>query len=480
MITVATPWILGLAGAGALATCVLHLLSVKRPPTLLLPTMRFLPDRPVRAVSRSARPSDLLLLVLRVLALLLAGVAMAGVTVSGERVTHGRVVVIDRGGANVDIASLRARARETLRVRPAVGTTGTVGGGAGHNVIATRIVIADSTARLLSVAAMRAFNPDTLTAAPRGGSLPAAVLAAVHAASVMVRDESTIDSVEFDLVSPLSRGADDAALQSARALWPGQIRVVPVATIPPDTGARLPRSVLAGDAPNAAVLAALASLGVTRADAAGAKAAAAPSASASASASASRGAPNARASQSVRIEWPANGVPTGWDRVALDTIGALVAAGRALVAPFVRVARAGDALVRAARPIAWWSDGAVAAVEAPSEGGCTRQVAAIVPSSSNALQGAGARALLQALAARCGVARSVEPVSDAMRAALVGSGGVAPAAAFRDGPPPHTPYGSVLLLVALLLLAVEGWARDRNSAAPELATRRAPAARKVA
>jgi hypothetical protein len=68
----AMPWVFGGALAAALAITALHFLSVRQPRVLLLPTARFVPERDARAVARQAKPSDLLLLVLRVIALLAA------------------------------------------------------------------------------------------------------------------------------------------------------------------------------------------------------------------------------------------------------------------------------------------------------------------------------------------------------------------------------------------------------------------------
>ena len=62
MIALALPWLFGAALAASAVVAALHLLSVRRPPELLLPTARFLPERDVRAISRTRRPSDLLLL----------------------------------------------------------------------------------------------------------------------------------------------------------------------------------------------------------------------------------------------------------------------------------------------------------------------------------------------------------------------------------------------------------------------------------
>ena len=62
----AIPWIAGAAIAAAVAVTVLHLLSVRQPRVMRLPTARFIPARDARAVARQARPSDRWLLLLPV------------------------------------------------------------------------------------------------------------------------------------------------------------------------------------------------------------------------------------------------------------------------------------------------------------------------------------------------------------------------------------------------------------------------------
>jgi hypothetical protein len=449
MINVATPWVLWVAAAGALMTAVLHFISVKRPPAMLLPTARFLPDRAVRAVSRSAKPSDPLLLLLRVVALLLAGIALAGVTVRGARTQIGRVVIIDRGGAPADSVGLRAAALAVLRRRTAsTASTGASGG----QFAGTRIVTLDSTARVMSIAEMRAFNPDTMHTSHAGATVSSAILAGIRAASAMVRDETDIDSVELVLVSGANHGPD-ASLSSVRTLWPGRLELVPIARSVAGGESVAVRAVarFIGAAPNAAVLSAVGPAAIRgRTDVA-------PRAAASTAT-----VRDSAAVDSVLIDWPATGVPASWTAEKPDTIGAIVANGVALVSPFVRLAKVPTERRGRARVIAWWSDGEVAAIEIPGARGCTRQVAVVVPPYANVLQGSAARPLLGAVVAPCGGRIVSAPLTPAERSLLSGSGGAASARAFRTGIARRTPFGSVMLLVALLLLAVEWWIRDRD------------------
>ena len=108
MIGFAMPWLFGGALAAALAITALHFLSVRQPRVLLLPTARFVPERDARAVARQAKPSDLLLLLLRVIALLAAGAALAGARCGAVGARRSFIVVIDAAQRADSAALLRA------------------------------------------------------------------------------------------------------------------------------------------------------------------------------------------------------------------------------------------------------------------------------------------------------------------------------------------------------------------------------------
>ncbi|MEP6765420.1 MAG: hypothetical protein ABJB66_13975 [Gemmatimonadaceae bacterium] len=437
MITVGLPWLLGASVASALVTTALHFLSVRKPQVILLPTMRFLPDRPRRAVSRTAKPSDLWLLLLRVCALLLVGIALSGITWRARTFTHGRVVVVDRNVDSGDLGTLRTRAGSLLHARM-LGDT------------ATRFVVMDSTARPLSVRQMRAFHADTINALNGHTKLSSMILAGTRGASALVREESNIDSVELVILAPIDRAMTDAALPAARALWPGNIRLIDLASEEYSSDTVTPKISMTGAPASSAVLSALTEFGAVRVD------------TGSTVTVSAAVIPGSVPALTTVIEWPESGVPDGWSKVKPDTIGAIVARGRALVWPFVRSARIPDSLSQRGRAIAWWSDGVVAAIETRTANSCVRHVGITVTNASDVMQGRGARALLSAVAARCDV-RVVTPVmTDEVRDRLEGTRRAAPASAFTVPNSAHTPYASLLLLIALLLLAVEWWARDRE------------------
>ena len=118
MIGLAAPLVFWGAVASALVVTGLHFLSVRRPPTLVLPTTRFLDASTARAVSRAARPSDVWLLVTRVLALLCAGLAMAGVRWESRSARVVRMVVADRAWMS-DSGALLTRVRSVAPVTAA-------------------------------------------------------------------------------------------------------------------------------------------------------------------------------------------------------------------------------------------------------------------------------------------------------------------------------------------------------------------------
>ncbi len=95
MPVLAAPAYLLAALAASAVVVALHLWGWRRPPAVPLPTARFVPPSAVRALSPEVRPSDLLLLALRVLALLLAGTALARPAVAPRRAGDARVIVVD-------------------------------------------------------------------------------------------------------------------------------------------------------------------------------------------------------------------------------------------------------------------------------------------------------------------------------------------------------------------------------------------------
>ncbi|MEN9508133.1 MAG: hypothetical protein RLZZ621_696, partial [Gemmatimonadota bacterium] len=186
-----------------------------------------------------------------------------------------------------------------------------------------------------------------------------------------------------------------------------------------------------------------------------------------------RGDSLSRGPAAVVVWWPRSGIPDGWEPMpGPDIVGALTANGRALVGPFTRRARvvasaglmAASADLAAWRPVVWWSDGAVAAVEREGNGTCERQVAIPVPVATDLWLSSSARGVLDALVAPCGDGLDARRLRDS-----TGATPYVAASLFRQGTPRD--IGSdprwlmpVLLLLGVTALGAEWWWRARSTA----------------
>ncbi|OGT94704.1 MAG: hypothetical protein A2083_03515 [Gemmatimonadetes bacterium GWC2_71_9] len=412
--TLLAPWFLAAGAAAAALTVLLHFLARERPPVLLLPTTRFVPDHPARAPSRAMRPSDLLLLALRAAALLLAGLALAQPRLVSPKAALARIVLVERSRAVARPAAALDSARAWLRDGDALLAFDS----AGHVLAAESPVAA----------------PDRWTGR---GSLTGGLVAALRAAAALA---ARAESVELVLVSPLVRESWDAATPAVRAEWHGAMRLVRVAAAEPRAGA----VVVAGAAGDDPVAATLALLG------AGAGAAT-PAVRIRRGVAELSGDDSAfAAAGGALVLWPDDPGGVG------DTVGAIVAPGSAagaeavVVAPLVR--HPGGAPGSGA-VVAVWADGVPAASERPLGAGCVRRVAVAPPAASDLALTPAWRGLVERLAAPCGGARDLAPLPDAARAVLAGAGGAMPLARLerRAGFPPLSAW--LLLAAAVALLA---------------------------
>jgi hypothetical protein len=422
-VSVLAPVWLVVAGAGALAVAALHFLARRRPRAAPFPTARFVPDRAASAAAPSARPTDLLLLAMRALAVLLAGAALAGPVRSGDRVPVARIVALDASASVADPAAAAARAAALLRDGDLL-----VRFDSGARVVAGRA--ADS---------LRAAAPaPSAPGAP--GSLSAALVAARRAAPRIAR---RADSVELVLVSPLAAEEWDAATLPLRALWPGRLTIERVAAArPPEGAARAIAPSLDDDDPLSATVALLGT--GARAEARVARGALSAADSAW-----------AREAGRVLVHWPADPAAAGWERRARpDTVGAVASGGVVVVAPFARAAEP-----PAGRAVARWVDGAPAATERALGAGCVRAVAVPVAAAGDLALREPMRALVRRMAEPCGVVRALEPAPDSLVAALAGAGALAPASTLRGPRESRSPATPWLLGAALLLVLAEPLAR---------------------
>ena len=402
--------------AGALGVLALHFIARQRPAPMMMPTARFVPDVPARAASRAPRPTDLLLLVMRALAVLLLGLAFAGPLLMPQRVPLVRVVMVDRSLAVPAPDSTAAAA--LMLVRP-----GDV------------LVAFDTAVRVVSWA-----EGDTVPAATEApADFGAALLVAMREARNL---SARADSLELVLVSPMDAGSWNGAVPPIRDEWPGRIRVVQTpGAVQDSTVRRIDLRAEAGD-PLAATLALLGGAGEngtvrlvrdapTPADSAW-----------------------ARDSGGALVQWPRDSAGP-LDTTLLSGSGAVVARNVVAVAAWQRRP------LPAGRAVAWWADGSPAAVEAPLGGGCIRSVAIGMPEAGDVALARSTQRLLNALTSPCGAPGPSGAVADSIIDRVAGSGPlVAGTRLMRAGShrSPATPW---LLAAGLALLLLEWMARRR-------------------
>jgi hypothetical protein len=410
-VTLLAPGFLLAGVAAALAVLALHFLARQQPPRGWLPTARFVPDRQAHAPARALQPSDLLVLLLRMAAVVLAGLALAQPVTDAVRRPLARIVLLERSRAIANPAEAADSARSLLR---------------GGDVL----IAFDTAARRLPAESLAAVPSQAR------GSLTSALLAAQRAARELA---GRADSVELVLVAPLVREGLDAATAELRAAWPAGLRLVPVAAAAPPQGAITVTGAPGDDVIAAAV--ALMGLGSGVESVRVQRGAVTPADSVFAAAG------------GALVVWPAVSAAPA------DTSGAFVVRGVAsgdeavVVATFARGAppAAGDTLAR-------WADGVPAATERPLGRGCVRDVRIAPPPASDVMLREAARRALAVLAGPCGAPWALDPLPDSLRATLAGSAG-ALAVARPARAATFPPLSGWLLLVAALLLVAETFAR---------------------
>ena len=432
MIGFALPWIFGVALAAVLGITALHFLSVRQPRVMLLPTARFVPERAARAVARHARPNDMALLLLRAIALLAAGAALAGARCERRGARLSSIIVIDAARRG-DSASLVSRAVQA--------------GGVSD--------VAD------------ALPPTVLWVNGLANDPGVAIAAAIRESARQAQVNASLTELSLAVVMPEAVGSREG-WDAWRSQWPARIHITPSGQADVSVAGRTrmtnalsgaarvvsaPGRVAAtggADIVDAAFAArgAVSGRGVTADSARVVVYRAGPDST--------RGANVAR----VTISWPVSGVPAGWKAApARDSISAVVAAGTALIAPWMRTALP-PALSDSVRAIAWWSDGVAAAVERKRGPSCVREVAIVVPEGDLLLSSA-ADGLMRALRAPCGGRGVSAPREGAT--SRTGPSGVAalsafaPASRFREGvstPPATRPAWLAMALLAIALAAL--------------------------
>jgi hypothetical protein len=431
------PGFLLAAGAIAAGAVLLHFIVTREPDQLELPTARFAPERTIQARARRFEPRDLLLLLIRVTLVLVVAAALAGPVIAPSRRDVIRIVMLDRSRAVASPAEAADSARALLRA-------------------GDPLILFDSSATILEPNITDSL--DGLAGVNVPGRISTALIAALRTAS-RIRDRA--DSIELVLVSPLAGEEVDAATDSIRGRWPAGIRLVPVAmgTAPPAPVVSLesdPSDPLRMTLLPAAGNGSPGTVRVLRRLAGSAD--------------------SAWADQPGRVlvVWPDSGVPPGWTAGTPDTVGAVMAGGGVVVAPFLRsvVARPrsgrGDPGELASGPrndrvVARWVDGEPAAVETALGQGCIRTVSITVPSAGDLVLDPRFGRLVSVLTEPCGGAGDYRPLDPVARARLAGNDRLlrTAAAGIVSAERMATPWSRWLLLAALLLMGLEAVARRK-------------------
>ncbi|MEZ4413860.1 MAG: BatA domain-containing protein [Gemmatimonadales bacterium] len=408
--TFGAPIWLAAAGVAAAVAVGLHLLARRPPRSYALPTARFVPDRPARTTAPTTRPTDLLLLLVRVTALLLLGAALARPQTAPPRRVH-TIVALDRS---------RSATTELDSVAAAVVRN------------ADLVITFDSTATMMPVGG--APRP----AGGGRGSLSTALVAAMRAAPGLAR---SADSIELAIVSPFMAEEWDEATLDIRESWSGRIRLVPIAKALPAgiEGGGLRAS--AGDPITATVALGnglpagtrLVRTVLTAED----------------SAWAERG--------GTLVFWPVE--EAGWP--SLPGLAAGVVAGpHAAVAPFgPRVA------LPSGRVVARWADGTPAATERALGAGCERDVGISIPDEGDIPLRPGIIRLVRQLSEPCGGPRGSEVVPQAQLDSLRGSGGLLAPSSIPVREEGRVPANLGLLIAAGVLVLLEPLLRRDRAAA---------------
>lgn len=411
----------------AAAIAALHFIVTRQPRAGILPTARFVPDMPATATARATRPSDIPLMLLRMLLVLAAGAGLAKPVIKPTRTATANVILADVSRSVADLGTIRDSVRRMH--------------GEGDVVIAF-----DSAARTVA-------GPDSLahiTPSTARGNLSAALVAAMRAGSAL---RERADSIRLVIVSPLAADVTDAATEHVREMWPGEARLVVAGRPIPftsDGGQRVsirgaandPLAItLAGHRPTSNAL-------VVR--------------------------DGSSVSDGARpiVEWPVSARPPGAiARSVRDTIGGVVAGESVVVASFERRWSYPPDSIRGAEVVARWIDGEVAAVEWKRDSGCARSVAIPVNPTGDLVLREDFRRLFASLTLPCTGSRAFVPAADQSVRMLAGAGGLAPREEFQPRGDTRSWLAPWLLGLALLLAIAELFVRRRRTEAAALGRR---------
>jgi hypothetical protein len=423
----------------------LHFIVTRQPRAALLPTARFVPDTPATTVARARRPSDLLLMFLRVLLVMAAGAGMAKPVLTPRRGARARVILVDVSRSARDTIAIRDSVRAIIRNGDAV-------------------VVFDSSARVVTGDISAAI--DSLRPTIRRGNLSAALIAALRAGSSL-RDRA--DSLDLVVVSPFAKEELDAATDTIRKLWPGRARLVRIRQPAVDTARVTGKLEITADVNDplrvTATLAGQAKTGNGQRVAGNGQ-------RETGNALIDRGTtqPSQATSPSreggALIEWPASTRPRfAVPRAVKDTVGGVMAGEATVVAAFERAWSYPPDSLRGADVIARWVDGDPAAIEKPDGPGCVRSAAIpVTPVGDLAIRTEFVR-LVASLSRPCAQTTSLIPADPSVVAKLEGKGGLAPREAFQPVTDAHSELSPWLFALALAAAIAELLVRRRGKSA---------------
>jgi hypothetical protein len=419
----------------------LHFIVTRQPRAALLPTARFVPDTPATTVARARRPSDLLLMCLRVLLVIAAGAGMAKPVLTPSRGAQARVILVD----------VSRSARDTIAVRDSVRAIYRDG---------DAVVVFDSSTRVVTGDIVAGI--DSLRPTIRRGNLSAALIAALRAGSSL---RERADSLELVMVSPFAKEELDAATDSIRKLWPGKARLVRVVEPAVDTAAVGKLEIAADVNDPLRVTATLAGQRETG----NGQQAAGNGQRETGNAMIDRGTTQLLQAVSpsreggALIEWPASSRPRfAVARAVKDTVGGVMAGEAGVVASFERAWSYPPDSLRGGEVIARWVDGEPAAIERPDGPGCVRSVAIpVTPVGDLVIRSEFVR-FVASLSRPCAQMTSLIPADPSVVAKLEGKGGLAPREAFQPVTDARSELASWLFALAIAAAIAELFVRRRG------------------
>lgn len=431
--------------AVAAAVVALHFIVTRQPKAAVLPTARFVPDLSANATARATRPSDLLLMLLRVLLVLAIGAGLARPVFTASRNPNARVILVDASRSVGDISAVRDSALHYYREGDA-------------------LVVFDSAAR--SVGAGVSDSLRTLAKADGAGRLSGALVSALRVGS-RLRDK--VDSLELVVVSPLAADEFDAATDSIRSMWRGRARVVQAGIRASEGNATSPVQLRSASGDPLAIT--VSRLGQTSSGIAKIVRDAIVADDAQWTTSDGR----------VLIDWPAASRPERASaRARVDTIGGVVSDSFIVVSALPRRWTFIPDSIRRAHVVARWTDGEPAAIEWNQDKGCVRSVAVPVnPVGDFPLQSSFGR-FVSAMSAPCIGSGDVASATSARVASLTGSGGLASRDAFEPRGDVRSRLAPWLFGLGLVAAIGEMFVRRRRDEFAEATTRQSARVGKAA